>query len=163
MDIFLRLVKLNQCSLYYVYESRLFACFFEITLRYSKAPKHLHKTAYDPDKTSIKSPMITVLPFPGALSYSVTNSFVNRDGILKQHFYLMFLGIKSTRIRLEFLTGFLSSFSVVRNAIHEKTRAFLFRIFFRRDFKTREEYGFLQNPQVEGAVIACSKRLESFV
>ncbi len=50
-----------------LYVSRLFACFFEITLLYSKALKHLHITAYDPDKTSIKSPMISVLSFPGAL------------------------------------------------------------------------------------------------
>ncbi len=63
-----------------LYDSKLFACFFEITLLYSKALKHLHKTAYDPDKTSIKSPMITVLSFPGALSDSVTNC----AGIFKQ-------------------------------------------------------------------------------
>jgi hypothetical protein len=38
------------------------------------------------------------------------------------------------------------------NAIHEKTRVFLFCGFFARIFKTREDRGFNQIPPVEGTV-----------
>ncbi len=43
------------------------------------------------------------------------------------------------------LSGFYPHFSVLQNAIHEKTRVFLFHGFFVRIFKTRVKDGFLLN------------------
>ncbi len=66
-------------------------------------------------------------------------------------------------LSLEFLSGFLLSFSVPHNAIHEQTPVFLFADFFVRVFVTREVYGFLLNSPVEGTMNSTEQRLESFV
>jgi hypothetical protein len=49
-----------------------------------------------------------------ALFTPQTREYIDRDGFLERHFCSMFLGINSSLLRLEFLSGFLPSF-----AIHE--------------------------------------------
>jgi hypothetical protein len=71
---------------------------------------------------------------------------MSRAGILERQFWSRFLGINLNLLRLVFLSGFLLSFSVPHNAIHEQTRVFLFADFFVRVFVTREVYEFLLNP-----------------
>jgi hypothetical protein len=72
-------------------------------------------------------------------------------------------GINLSLIRLEFLSGFfLLSFIRFTTAIHENTQVFLFRGFFERIFKTREEYGFLLNPPVEGTVNSMEQKTQAF-
>ena len=59
------------------------------------------------------------------------------DAIFSRAFYLW--AINSSLLILEFLSGFLPSFSVLQNATYSLIdSSFLVRI-----FKTREEYGFL--------------------
>jgi hypothetical protein len=62
--------------------------------------------------------------------------------------YLMFLGIKSSLLRLKFLSGFLSSFF----------RFLVSQIFL----KTKEEYGFLYNTPVEETLNSIEHRLQAF-
>jgi hypothetical protein len=76
----------------------------------------------------------------------------SRDGILERRLYSRFLGINSILLRLEFLSGFPSSFSVLKMLFTIKLKFSCFADFFVWIFKTREEYGFLQNPQVEGTL-----------
>jgi hypothetical protein len=57
-----------------------------------------------------------------------------------------------TRVFSSFCLVFYPHFSVLPMAIHEQSRVFIFADFFVRIFKTKEEYGFLQNPPVEGTV-----------
>jgi hypothetical protein len=56
-------------------------------------------------------------------------------GILERYFLSRLLVINRSLV-------FYPLFSVLQNGIHEKTRVFLFRRFFVRIFKAREEYGF---------------------
>jgi hypothetical protein len=72
------------------------------------------------------------------------------------------LGINSSFLRLEFLSGFLPHFSVLQNAIREKIRVFLFHRFFVRIFKTREENGFFLNPPVEGTLNSKEQKTRVF-
>jgi hypothetical protein len=58
---------------------------------------------------------------------------------------------------------FCPHFSVLQNAIHEKTRVLLFcKKNFVRIFKTREEYGFLKNPSVDGTVNSMEQKTGVF-
>ncbi len=63
------------------------------------------------------------------------------------------MGINSSLLGLEFMSGFLPAF------FHSKKMLFMNRLefscfagFFVRIFQTRKEYCFLQNPTVEGTV-----------
>ncbi len=83
------------------------------------------------------------------------------DGILEHHIYSRFLGINSTLLRLESLSGFVTSFFLFTKCYSRIGSSLFPRIFFVCIFKTRVESG--KNPPVERLLIALSKRLEPFV
>jgi hypothetical protein len=56
---------------------------------------------------------------------------------------------------------YLKDFPVLQTAIINRLRSFVL-LFFIRIFKTRQEYGFLQNPPVEGTVNSMEHKTKIF-
>jgi hypothetical protein len=67
----------------------------------------------------------------------------NWDGISERHFLSRFLDINSSLLSLEFLSGFLPSFSFYKMLFMNRLDFSSFADLFVRIFKTREKYGFL--------------------
>jgi hypothetical protein len=61
-----------------------------------------------------------------------------------------------------FCLVFYPHFSILQNVFHEKTLVFLFRGFFIRIVKARIEYGFPQNPRIEGTVNSMEQKARIF-
>jgi hypothetical protein len=57
---------------------------------------------------------------------------------------------------------FYPHFSVLQNAIHDTLLCSCFADFFMNIFNTREEYGFLLNPPVEGIVNSIEQKTRVF-
>jgi hypothetical protein len=76
-----------------------------------------------------------------------------RDGILERHFLWKFLGINSSFLRLEFLSGCFLPLFIRSLSIHENNRVFLFRGFFSKDFL---------NPPGEGTLNSMEQKTRVF-
>ncbi len=74
---------------------------------------------------------------------SLVPAVTTRDGILERQLLSRFLGINSSLLRCEFLSGFLPSFFLSTKRCSQRDSSFLFRGFFCMHFKTRAESGFV--------------------
>ncbi len=88
-----------------------------------------------------------------------------RDGILERHFYKRFLGINSSLVRLEFLSGFLPSFfhSTKCTLFMSRLEFSCFANFFYGFVKPEKSMVLFKIRQWKGLWIAWNKRLYSFV